>query len=210
MSKSKNSLPDDTGGVTRRSFIKGVGAGVVSTSVLPGVVSAYGESREGMLAEEGVTEATITLRVNGRTRSVSVESRATLADTLRNKLKLTGAKVVCDRGECGGCTVLLDGEPMYACMMLAFDAVGKEIVTIEGLAKDGKLSSVQQAFIDHDAYQCGYCTPGQILAAEGLLKKNGNPGLDEIKRGMSGNICRCAAYQHIFTAVAAAAKERRG
>ncbi len=210
MSKSKNNLPDETRGVTRRSFIKGVGVGVVSTSVLPVVMSACGESRDGMLAEEGVTEATITLRVNGQTRSVTVESRATLADTLRNKLKLTGAKVVCDRGECGGCTVLLDGEPMYACMMLAFNAVGKEIVTIEGLAKDGKLSSVQQAFIDHDAYQCGYCTPGQIIAAEGLLKKNDNPDLEEIKRGMSGNICRCAAYQHIFTAVAAAAKERRG
>ena len=118
--------------------------------------------------------------------------------------------MVCDRGECGGCTVLIDGEPVYACMILAIDVAGKEIVTIEGLARDGELSPVQQAFIDYDAYQCGYCTPGQIMAAEGLLKKNGNPDLEEIKRGMSGNICRCAAYQHIFAAVAAAAKEGRG
>ena len=207
MPKSSKELPDGHNGVSRRSFIKGVGVGVVTTSVLPAAVTGCGDMRS---PEEGVTEAAITLNVNDQSRRVTVESRATLANTLKHEFDLTGTKVVCDRGECGGCTVLIDGEPVYACMILAIDVAGKEIVTIEGLARDGELSPVQQAFIDYDAYQCGYCTPGQIMAAEGLLKKNGNPDLEEIKRGMSGNICRCAAYQHIFAAVAAAAKEGRG
>ena len=197
-------------GVTRRSFIKGMGAGVVTTAILPSVVSAGVDLETIRAPEGGVTRAAITLNVNGESKRVTVESRATLANTLRNELNMTGTKVVCDRGECGGCSVLIDGDPAYSCMTLAMDAADREITTIEGLAKNGQLSPVQQAFVDFDAYQCGYCTSGQIMAATGLLEKNSNPSFSEIQRGMSGNICRCAAYQHIFAAVADAAKKGRG
>ena len=217
MSKSHKSKPDNApakrgngNGVSRRSFIKGVGAGVVTTAMIPSVVTAGGDLEAIRAPEEGVTRATITLNVNGEAKRVTVESRATLANTLRDELNMTGTKVVCDRGECGGCSVLIDGDPTYACMTLAMDAAGREITTIEGLAENGQLSHVQQSFVDMDAYQCGYCTSGQIMAATGLLEKNSDPSLAEIQRGMSGNICRCAAYQHIFVAVADAAKKGRG
>lgn len=209
MPKSRNDKSGNGNGVSRRSFIKGMGAGVVTTAVIPSVMCARGDLETIRAPEEGVTKATITLKVNGQNRRVTVESRATLANTLRNELNMTGTKIVCDRGECGGCSVLIDGDPTYSCMTLAMDAAGKDITTIEGLAKDGKLSPVQQAFVDYDAYQCGYCTSGQIITATGLLEKNSNPSLSEIKRGMSGSICRCAAYQHIFAAVADAAKKGR-
>ena len=209
MSKSHQKDAGGDNGFSRRSFLKGVGTGVISTAVLPGVVSAGEYVEKIQTPEEGVTRAAITLNVNGQNRRVTVESRATLANVLRSELELTGTKVGCDRGECGGCTVLIDGEPVYSCMTLAMDAVGREIVTIEGLAKNGQLSPVQQAFLEYDGFQCGYCTPGEIMAAEGLLAKNPNPSTEEIKRGMSGNLCRCAAYQHIFVSVAEAAKKGR-
>lgn len=209
MSKSHQKDAGGDDGFSRRSFLKGVGTGVISTAVLPGVVSAGEYVEKIQTPQVGVTRAAITLNVNGQNRRVTVESRATLTNVLRNELELTGTKVGCDRGECGGCTVLIDGEPVYSCMTLAMDAVGREIVTIEGLAENGQLSPVQQAFLDYDGYQCGYCTPGHIMTAEGLLAKNPNPSTEEIKRGMSGNLCRCAAYQHIFVSVAEAAKKGR-
>jgi aerobic-type carbon monoxide dehydrogenase small subunit (CoxS/CutS family) len=153
---------------------------------------------------------TVTLRVNGRAHKVQVEPRVTLLRVLRNHLHLTGAKEVCDRGECGACTVLLDGKPVYACMMLAVDAEGHEITTVEGLAKGGKLHPVQEAFIEHDAMQCGFCIPGFIMAAAGLLNENKNPTLDEVKVALSGNICRCGVYPRIFAAVLDAAKRMQG
>jgi aerobic-type carbon monoxide dehydrogenase small subunit (CoxS/CutS family) len=135
-----------------------------------------------------------------------VEPRTTLAELLRNRLKLTGTKIVCNQGECGGCTVLMNGKAVYSCHMLALDAAGKEITTIEGLMSGEKLHPIQQAFIDHDGLQCGFCTPGQIMAAEEILIKNSKPSKEEILDGMSGNLCRCAAYPNILKSVVAAAE----
>jgi len=143
----------------------------------------------------------VVLRVNGERVTVHVEPHRTLLDVLRDELGLTGAKHVCGEGNCGACTVLLDGETAYACLTLAIDCEGSEVRTIEGLARDGALHPVQAAFIEHDGYQCGYCTPGQVLAAVALLEQEPNPTEDEIRLAMSGNLCRCGAYQGIVAAV---------
>ncbi len=132
----------------------------------------------------------------------------TLLRALRNHLDLTGAKEICERGACGGCTVLFDGEPICACLMLAVDAVGHEITTVEGLGTPEKLSPVQAAFVECDALQCGFCTPGFVVASTALLNKHPNPSLEEIKAGLAGNLCRCGTYSRIFEAVQQAAKRR--
>jgi xanthine dehydrogenase YagT iron-sulfur-binding subunit len=143
----------------------------------------------------------VTLAINGHRYQLLVEPRWSLLYVLRERLGLTGTKLGCDRGECGACTVLINNIPRYACMTLAVEAEETEITTLEGLMKGETLGPVQQAFLEHDAFQCGYCTPGQIMAAEGLLRANPDPSLEEIQRGMSGNLCRCGAYPHIFKAV---------
>jgi len=194
---------------SRRTFLKGMGAGVVSSTVIPGAVLTEAGIDRIRVPQEGVARARISVKVNGTTHRLLVESRTTVASVLRDELELTGTKTGCNSGECGSCTILVNGKPVYSCMMLALDADGAEITTIEALEKNGKLSAVQQAFIDNDAYQCGYCTPGQIMAAAALLDKNPNPTRDEIKQGMSGNLCRCGSYQNIFTAVADAAEKGR-
>jgi xanthine dehydrogenase YagT iron-sulfur-binding subunit len=135
-----------------------------------------------------------------------VEPRWSLLFVLREKLGLTGTKVGCERGECGACTVLIDGVPRYACLTLAVEAQESEIVTLEGLMHGEELGAVQQAFVEHDGFQCGYCTPGQIMSAEGLLRSNSAPNPDEIRRAMSGNLCRCGAYANIYKAVGRAAE----
>jgi len=146
------------------------------------------------------------LIVNGASHEVAAPDHERLLTTLRERLHLTGTKLVCGRGECGACTVLIDGAPAYSCLTLAAACAGREITTIEGLAHDGTLHPVQQAFIDHDALQCGFCTPGQILAAVALLDRRPHPTEDEVRRGMSGNLCRCGAYPKIVRAVLAAAE----
>jgi len=151
----------------------------------------------------------IVLTVNGRPRSLLVEARWTLLFVLREQLGLTGTKLGCERGECGACTVLVDGVPRYACLTLAVEAVGHEITTLEGLLQGEELGTVQQAFVEHDAYQCGYCTPGQVMAVEGLLRANPSPDLEQIRVGVSGNLCRCGAYANIFRAAQAAAATGR-
>ena len=135
--------------------------------------------------------------------------RTTLLEALREHLGLAGTKPGCERGECGACTVLIDGETRYACLTLALEAEGHEVTTIEGLAKGEQLSDVQKAFVAEDAMQCGYCTPGQVMAVEGLLRHEKDPSLDEIREGVSGNLCRCGAYAHIFKAAQRAAAARR-
>ena len=147
----------------------------------------------------------IELHVNGRAYRLSVEPRRTLLDALREDLHLTGAKPGCNMGQCGACTVLLDGEAVYSCLLLAVEFQGKSITTIEGLAQNDDLDPVQQAFIEHDALQCGFCTPGQVLAMKALLARNAHPNDDEIERAMSGNICRCGAYPKILAAARALA-----
>jgi xanthine dehydrogenase YagT iron-sulfur-binding subunit len=152
----------------------------------------------------------LTLVVNGRTHKVLVEPRDTLLVVLREKLGLTGTKPGCERGECGACSVLIDGVARYSCLTLALEAEGKAVTTVEGLMNGEELGPVQKAFAEEDAFQCGYCTPGQVVAAEGLLRANPEPTLDEIRHGMSGNLCRCGAYAHIFNAVGKAAQIRKG
>jgi xanthine dehydrogenase YagT iron-sulfur-binding subunit len=151
----------------------------------------------------------VRLRVNGRDYRLLAEPRWSLLFVLREKLGLTGTKVGCERGECGACTVLLGGVPHYACMILALEAQGAEITTLEGLMKGEELGPVQQAFREMDAFQCGYCTPGQIMSVEGLLRAHPDPTLDQIQRGVSGNLCRCGTYPNIFKAARRAAALKR-
>ena len=157
------------------------------------------------MTPRGPEETSITLNLNGRRRKLKVEPRVTLLDALRNRLDLTGAKKVCDRGTCGACTVLVDGEPAYSCSMLAVEAVGRKITTIEGLGTPEKMNAVQKAFVENDAQQCGFCTPGILMNMDEFLKKNPNPTNDEIRHGLVGNLCRCTGYAHIVEAVKDAA-----
>jgi xanthine dehydrogenase YagT iron-sulfur-binding subunit len=205
MSKKKDPTPRSEGGVTRRGFLGSVGAGAM--------VAATGVARPG----EAVPEITspdemvrISLTINGRIHRLLVEPRWTLLFVLRERLAISGTKAGCERGECGSCTVLIDGRPRYACMTLAVEAEGFEITTVEGLLDGEELGTVQKAFVEEDAFQCGYCTPGQVMAAEGLLRANPSPSFDEIRCGMSGNLCRCGAYPHIVNAVTTAAENKKG
>lgn len=157
----------------------------------------------------GPGKTPIQLIVNGEVHEVLVEPRRTLLDALRKDLGLTGAKKACDEGTCGACTVLLESKPIYACMALAIECDGKTIETIEGLAQNGKLHPVQQAFIEEDALQCGFCTPGQIMSVKALLDENPNPTLEDVKHVVSGNLCRCGAYPKIFKAALRAAQLMR-
>jgi aerobic-type carbon monoxide dehydrogenase small subunit (CoxS/CutS family) len=216
MSKEKNKKVQDENAISRRSFIKGMGTGVVAATVAPASLVEKAAAQQSMDELPGVTEAIISLNINGRTYRVKVESRTTLLSVLRDgidvngeRLDLTGSKQICDRGECGGCTVLMDGKTVYSCMVLAIDAQNKEIITVEGLAEGDELHPIQEAFIEHDALQCGFCTPGFVMSAKALLDENSNPTLEEIKRGLAGNLCRCGAYPRIFEAVQTAANRMR-
>lgn len=150
----------------------------------------------------------LALHVNGREHTLDVEPRRTLLDALRHDLQLTGAKKACDMGNCGACTVLLDGRAIYACLTLAVECAGRAVTTVEGLARDGGLDPVQQAFIEADAFQCGYCTPGQIMSVKALLGAVREPSDDDIARAVSGNLCRCGAYRNIMRAARLAARRR--
>jgi carbon-monoxide dehydrogenase small subunit len=153
----------------------------------------------------------IELKVNGDVYKLQVDTRRTLLEVLREELGLTGSKEMCNKGDCGGCTVILDGKAVLACMKLAVEASGSEIITIEGLATAGhKMHPLQQAFVEHGAIQCGYCSPGFIMSAKALLDKNPNPTEDQIKEAISNNICRCTGYVQIVEAIQAAAKEMGG
>ncbi len=191
-------------GISRRGFLSSVGASTVAAVSLRGTAAAPAQE---ILAAAGAP--TVSLRVNGVTHKVLVEPRWSLLYVVRDLLGLTGTKLGCGRGECGACTVLIDGRPRYACMTLAVEAEGRDITTLEGLMDGEKLGPVQQAFVEEDAFQCGYCTPGQIMAVEGLLRRNPNPTIEQIRAGLSGNLCRCSTYKHIFNAAARAAALKR-
>lgn len=202
--KSDPKLPP----LSRRSFIKGVGGGVlVSAALSPKALMAQKTAAGGRLYGSGAVP--ITLRINGRDHRVSVEPRATLLSVLRDQLDLTGTKLVCDRGSCGGCTVLLGSKNVCSCMLLVRDAVGHEITTIEGLAHGETLDPLQESFVEHDALQCGFCTPGMIMSCKSLLLRNPNPTEADVRDAVSGNLCRCGTYPRVFEATVAAARATR-
>ena len=145
--------------------------------------------------------AELSLRINGERREIAVDTRATLLDVLREQLELTGAKKGCDHGQCGACTMLLDGRRVNGCLVLAVACAGGEVVSVEGLAQDGELHPLQRAFIEHDAFQCGYCTPGQLCSSVGMMNEGHAHSREEIRERMSGNICRCGAYPNLVAAI---------
>ena len=186
---------------TRRTFIKGV----IASGAAVGASGLYLRG-EAQARTAGAVERLVTLKINGQSRKVDVLPFETLANTLRNKLNLTGTKLGCDRGECGACTVLAGDTAIYSCTTLTHSVADKEITTVEGVAKNGKLHPVQQAFIDEIGPQCGFCTPGQVMSAVALLKANPKPSAEEAKRALSGNLCRCGSYQQYLAGVMRVAK----
>jgi xanthine dehydrogenase YagT iron-sulfur-binding subunit len=191
--------------VSRRGFLTTVSSSAAAAAVVGAAMPLAAEP----VPRDPSEPTPIVLYVNGRKYRLAVEPRETLISVLRERLGLTGSKPGCERGECGACTVLLDGSTRYSCMTLAIEAQDHIITTIEGMADGEELSDVQKAFIHEDGYQCGFCTPGQVMAAEGLLRKNPSPSIDDVRLGMSGNLCRCGAYGHIFKAVQKAASTRQ-
>ncbi len=194
-------------GLSRRGFIATLGTGAVAAAAATAASAAAATAE---VLPEGAEMVKATLTINGRRHRLLVEPRWSLLYVLRDQLGLTGTKLGCERGECGACTVLIDGKTRYACMTLALEAEGSEITTLEGLMKGEELGPVQQAFAEEDAFQCGYCTPGQIMAVEGLLRANPSPTLDEVRQGVSGNLCRCGSYALIFKAAKRAADLKKG
>jgi len=191
-------------GLSRRGFIKGVSGGIVGAASLSAVKHASAAEKYGRTV--GPDSASITVTVNGIKKKLKIDPRVTLLDAMRDKLNFTGAKRVCNRGECGACTMIMNGDTVLACSILAIDADGADIQTIEGLADGDNLHPVQQKFIENDALQCGFCTPGFIMSGVALLQKNPDPSMDEIKYAVSGNLCRCGTYPHVFKAIDDAAK----
>ena len=196
-------------GLSRRAFIKGAGVTAAGSVLLDSTVIALAQDNAAQKSREvlGPNAVSITLNINGKEQKLDVEPRTTLAEALRFNLDMTGTKVVCDRGSCSACTVWLDGTPVNACMTFALDARGKKITTIEGLAIGDKLHPVQEQFIEHDAMQCGFCTPGMIMSCAALLERKKNPTLEDVKQACSGNLCRCGTYPKVFDATLAAAKQ---
>ncbi len=196
----KDASDNKPSGFSRRSFIQSMGL-----SAAAGAIGAHAESAIARADEEmdvfGPDPGPMTLTVNGNRVDAVVDPATTLLDLLRHQLNLTGTKEICDRGACGGCSVMVDGVLVNSCMYLACDARGAKVTTIEGIGTPEKLDPIQEAFVRHDALQCGYCTPGLVMACKALLAQRSNPTLDEIKAGLCGNICRCGTYSNVFNAV---------
>jgi xanthine dehydrogenase YagT iron-sulfur-binding subunit len=200
MSEKPGSGPS---GFDRRAFM----AGAAGTALVPMTARAAAQDASASTAQDPVLPVDVTLRVNGKDKRLHIDARTTVLDALREHLKLTGSKKGCDHGQCGACTVLIDDRRAVSCLTLALAAEGQEITTIEGLATDDHLHPMQQAFVDNDAFQCGYCTPGQIMSAVACVKEGHAGSEADIREYMSGNICRCAAYPNIVAAVKQAAPE---
>lgn len=205
------------GGTSRRDFLKLTVAGVAAAGLMTAgeLAAGSGNGPAPVYAAEGTGEPelyreaqfqTITLGVNGQAHELTVDTRSSLAEVLRNQLNLTGTKISCDRSECGACTVLMDDVPVYSCSTLAVKADGHKVLTIEGLSDGKVLHSIQQAFYEKDAYQCGFCTSGQIMALVGFLKRYPKATEDELRQSNAGNLCRCGAYANIYKVALAAAK----
>jgi xanthine dehydrogenase YagT iron-sulfur-binding subunit len=205
MNKRADDSPE---GVSRRHFLKGAGAAaaVVTVAKIPSVTEAGQEVSDDPVIV-GPESIPIRLKINGEIREVEAPPSTTLLDLLREHHAMTGTKRVCDRGSCGACTVLLDGRTVDSCSMLAIDAVGREITTVEGIGTPENLTDLQKAFVEKDALQCGFCTPGMVVSCTALLNQNPTPDRDQIRQGIAGNICRCGTYQNIIEAVEHASRK---
>lgn len=212
MSKHNDELDEKDqlkGGFSRRGFIKGVS--ITSGALGSAILQDEAEAAQAAGKVSGPTAVPLTLNINGTDQKVTVEPRVTLLDACRNNLDLTGAKRVCDRGTCGACTMIMNGKVVYACTVLAIDAQGKKIQTIEGIAASGKPHPVSVAFRNNDGQQCGYCTPGFVMASKGFLDRNPNVSTeDQVEKGLGGNLCRCGTYVGVRKAVLEAAKAMKG
>ncbi len=199
---------------SRRQFLKGVGVAgagaAIADHLLLNKEAKANESQQSSGARPAAGTINLVLKINGKNRNVTVEPRVTLLSALRNYLDppLIGPKLVCDAGTCGACTVLMDGKPVYSCLVLAVDAVNRDVTTVEGLGSPDKLSAVQSAFVQHDGLMCGFCTPGFVTTISAYLKQNPNPTVDQVREACKGNFCRCGTYPHIFEAALAAAKAK--
>jgi xanthine dehydrogenase YagT iron-sulfur-binding subunit len=207
--REKEENPPDP---SRRRFLKGVGIAGATAAVADQLwIDAKGEERETSQPASKTLTGTVSvvLDVNGQKRTVQVEPRTTLLNALRNHLdpQVSGPKLVCDMGTCGACTVLLDGKPVYSCLLLAVDTLGKKITTVEGLGSPESMNAVQSAFVEKDGLMCGFCTPGFVTTISAYLKTNANPTLDQVREACKGNFCRCGTYPRVFEAALAAAKK---
>jgi xanthine dehydrogenase YagT iron-sulfur-binding subunit len=205
--RGKNSGHDPS----RRKFLKGVGVAGAGAALVDHLITSETKvtAKNSLAAGEPIDgTVNVVLDVNGAKRSVAVEPRTTLLNALRNHVEpaVTGPKLVCDMGTCGACTVLMDGKNVYSCLVLAVDAVGKKLTTVEGFGTPENMSAVQSAFVEHDGLMCGFCTPGFVTTISGYLKKNPNPTLEEVREACKGNFCRCGTYPRVFEAALAAAK----
>jgi aerobic-type carbon monoxide dehydrogenase small subunit (CoxS/CutS family) len=199
MSKKQNN------GVSRRQFLRGSALTAAGTTLVNSGLLAQSSGPASTAVGPGAVP--ITMRVNGKDQQLSVEPRTTLAEALRDVLHLTGTKVVCDRGACSACTVWIDGTPVNSCLTFALDIGQREVTTIEGLGTPEHMHPVQAAFVEHDATQCGYCTPGMVMSTAALLKANPNPTLEDVQHAVRGNLCRCGTYPKVFEAALAAARK---
>jgi len=204
---SKASAPKPSG-FSRRGFLTSVG--VTSGALTTGILGTAAPAAAAEPAVAGPGPVPFTLTINGKPYKVNLEPRTTLCDALRNHLDFTASKRVCDRATCGACTVILDGKAVYGCTVLAIDAQGRKIETLEGISTPDHPHAVSQAFVNNDAQQCGYCTPGFVVAAKAFLDHNPNPTYEEVKRGLGGNLCRCGTYVGVRKAVLEAAKHQHG
>jgi xanthine dehydrogenase YagT iron-sulfur-binding subunit len=202
-----SSKKEPQSGVSRRGFIRGVGlgTGALGAGVLESEATAQAPAKV-----VGPGPVPVTLNVNGKPIKLNIEPRVTLLDALRDHANHTGAKKVCDRGTCGACTMIVDGKAVYSCTTLAIDAQGKQIQTVEGLAEGGKFHPIVTAFVANDAQQCGFCTPGFVMASKAFLDKHPNPTAEQVREGLGGNLCRCGTYMGVRRAVLQAAAELKG
>lgn len=199
----------DKSSVSRRAFLRGgaVATGALSTTIIPLLPGEAAAAPEATAADQ--RRSTLELKVNSVAYRVEIPNNTTLLQVLREELKLTGAKAGCDRLQCGACTVIMNGRSVYACTVLAMEAAGAEVATVEGLATADSLHPIQRAFVEESGYQCGFCTSGQIMSTKALLDRNPNPTEDDARRGLSGNICRCSAYKRILHSVMTASRLMR-
>jgi xanthine dehydrogenase YagT iron-sulfur-binding subunit len=204
-------MRDKKDDVSRRGFLKSVGAGSIATAVVSEMSALAGATAEQAgPAAVGPADVPITLTINGRRHQLNVEPRVTLLDAMRTQLDITGPKRVCDRGACGACTVVIEGRTYYSCSMLAIEAQGRNIRTVDGLATGNTLHPVQQAFCDHDGLMCGFCTPGFVMSTVALLEKNPNPTAEQARRALDGNLCRCGTNIGVLKAALSAKGVVRG